>query len=301
MTQATTRHSDWIGTLNGEWAAAAIPRSVRIWIVVGLTAVVAGAVLTRPPIPQVQSYNDFADQRTLLATPNLLDTASNLPFLFVGALGLGFVCRQRASNHPPAFVYRAETWPYLLLFFGTALTCLGSGYYHLAPDDNRLMWDRLPMALVFMSFFSATIAERIDVRAGLRLLLPLVVLGLGSVVYWHMSELRTIGGDLRLYVEVQYYPMLAIPLIGLLFPPRYTRSGFIWGVFGLYGLSKAFELLDAQILALGHIVSGHTLKHLAAAAALYYILRTLEGRRPLEAKPAPTQNQGGPTVRGRAD
>jgi hypothetical protein len=168
----------------------------------------------------------------------------------------------------------------VLLFLGAALTCFGSGYYHLAPDDNRLMWDRLPMTLVCMSFFAATIMERINRKAGLWLLLPLVVFGLGSVVYWHVSELRTTGEDLRLYVEVQYYPMLAIPLIAFLFPSPYTRGGYVWNVLGLYALSKGFELLDASILDLGHIVSGHTLKHVAAAVALYHILRTLQLRRP---------------------
>jgi hypothetical protein len=35
---------------------------------------------------------------------------------------------------------------------------------------------------------------------------------------------------------------------------------------------------DGQVFALGHVVSGHTLKHLAAAAAGYWILRMLKRR-----------------------
>lgn len=277
------KHLTWVSALDGEWADAVIPRRTRLWMVAAVTVAMAVAVFTRPPIPQAQSYNDFADQRTLLDVPNLLDTVSNVPFLLVGIPGLFFVWRQRVDGSG-AFRERSEKWPYTLFFLGAALTCFGSGYYHLAPSDDRLMWDRLPMTLVFMSFFAATIAERINVKAGVWLLLPLVTVGIGSVLYWHFSELRTTGGDLRWYVEVQYYPMLAIPLIAFLFPSRYTRSAYVFGVLALYALSKAFELLDVSTFALGHIVSGHTLKHLMAAMALYYILWTLQKRDPLTEK-----------------
>jgi len=276
---------NWISAINGEWADVAIPRRMRLWLIAGLTLVVAVAVFTRPPIPQVQSYNDFADQRTFLDIPNLLDTVSNAPFLLVGVLGLVFVWRHSASTDG-AFIEPLEKWPYVFFFLGAALTCFGSAYYHLAPNDDRLMWDRLPMTLGFMSFFAATIAERINVKLGVWLLLPLIAVGVGSVLYWHFSELRVTGGDLRWYAEVQYYPILAIPLIAFLFPSRYTRGTYVFDVLALYALSKAFELLDASTFALGHIVSGHTLKHLAAAMALYYVLWTLQKRHPLAAKPS---------------
>jgi hypothetical protein len=277
-------HLSWVSAMNGEWADASITRRTRLWVVAGLTLAVAVAILTRPPIPQSQSYNDFADQRTLLGIPNLLNAISNVPFLLVGILGLAFLWRRRASGD--AFVEPSEKWPYVFFFAGAALTCFGSTYYHLKPNDDRLMWDRLPMTLSFMAFFAATIAERIDAKAGVRLLLPMVIVGVGSVLYWHLSELRTTGGDLRWYVEVQYYPMLAIPIIAFLFPSRYTHSTCIFGVLGLYVVSKVFELLDTSTFALGQIVSGHTLKHLAAAAAIYLVLWTLQKRRPLAAKPS---------------
>ena len=41
----------------------------------------------------------------------------------------------------------------------------------------------------------------------------------------------------------------------------------------MYALAKTFEALDPQIFALGGVVSGHTLKHLAAAAAAAWLLR----------------------------
>lgn len=275
---------NWISVLDGEWADRAITRRARLWLVAGLTVVVAVAIFTRPPIPQSQSYNDFVDQRIMLGIPNFLDVVSNAPFFLVGILGLLFLWRRRASEGGGVFIERAERWPYVLLFLGVALTAFGSGYYHLAPNDDRLVWDRLPMTIAFMSFFAATIAERIDAKVGVRLLLPLVAVGAGSVLYWHLSELRTTGGDLRWYVEVQYYPILAIPLIAFLFPSRYTRGTYVYGVLALYALSKVFELLDGSAFALGRIVSGHTLKHLVAAMALYYILWTLQKRDPLTEK-----------------
>ncbi len=106
------------------------------------------------------------------------------------------------------------------------------------------------MTLIFISFLTATIAERISIKAGLRLLLPLVSIGIGSVIYWHLGELRGLG-DLRPYIMVQFYPMIAIPLIVLLFPSRYTRSADVLAIGALYAVAKVFELLDAEIFALG--------------------------------------------------
>ncbi|PYU18912.1 MAG: hypothetical protein DMG30_26090 [Acidobacteria bacterium] len=112
---------------------------------------------------------------------------------------------------------------YAVFFLGVALTSIGSAYYHWAPDNGRLVWDRLPMSIAFMSLLAAIITERITVNAGLRSLLPLMALGIASVLYWHLTELKG-QGDLRLYGLVQFYPVMAIPLLLTLFPARYTRS-----------------------------------------------------------------------------
>jgi hypothetical protein len=274
------KRREWISALDGGWAEASIPRWVRLWIIAVLTVGLAVAVFIRPPIPQVQSYNDFADRRSLLGVPNLLDAASNIPFLIVGVLGLIFVWRHSTTSDG-IFIEPSERWPYVFFFLGSALVCFGSGYYHLSPNDDRLMWDRLPMTVGFMSFFAATITERINVKLGVRLFPLLIAAGIGSVLYWHLSELRTTGGDLRWYVEVQYYPILAIPLMAFLFPSRYTRGVCTFGVLGLYTLAKAFELLDGPIFSLGHVVSGHTLKHLVSALAIYCVLWMLQTRQPL--------------------
>lgn len=257
-------------------------RRLRLGVIIGVTLTLIGALLTMPHIPQDPGYNAFADRRSFLGLPNFLNVISNIPFFLVGMLGLLVRLRPRVTGGEgnPVFTEPAERWPFVVFFVGVALTALASGYYHLAPGNERLFWDRLPMTLVFMSFFAAVITERISVKAGLILLLPLLILGTGSALHWHYSEL-TGRGDLRLYAWVQFYPLLAIPLILLLFPPRYTRSRDLWGVLALYALAKVFEVFDENIYALGRIVSGHTLKHLIAAAATYWILQMLLKRRPL--------------------
>ena len=255
-------------------------RRVFRWrlLLIGALAIVSLIMLgCLPPLPQPQSYHHFADDRTVLGVPNCLNVVSNLPFLIVGVWGLWFVGSSRVGSGGP-LIQRVECWPFVLFFLSIGLTGLGSAYYHLRPDNNRLVWDRLPLAAALMSLFAAVLAERIDVKFGVGSLLPLVVLGIGSVLYWHLTELQG-RGDLRLYYFVQFYPMLALPLLLLLLPPRYTRTSDLFIALGWYVLAKGCEHLgDKAIYALGHVVSGHTLKHLAAAAGAYWVLRMLQKR-----------------------
>jgi hypothetical protein len=237
-----------------------------------LTIAVVVALALIPPISQDQAYHSFADQRAMFGMANFLNVISNAPFLLTGIAGLVYVLRSGRRS----FIESGERWAYVILFAGVALTCFGSGYYHAAPSDQRLVWDRLPMTLGFMSFFSATISERISTRLGQLLLLPLVVAGGASVFYWDISE------DLRPYVGVQFYPLVAIPLAAMLFKSRYTRGSDIALIIGFYAGAKVLELLDAQILSIGNIVSGHSLKHVAAAGATWVILTMIRLRQPSE-------------------
>ena len=269
-----------------DYAGAAVEESELISKKAGIrllfimTAVVAGAGLLLPPIPQPQSYHVFADRRSFLGIPNFADVVSNLPFAVVGLCGLGLLLRSGPERTPKRFIDARERLPYLVIFAGLLLTAVGSSYYHLHPDNARLVWDRLPMTIVFMSLVSATIAERVSLRAGLWLLPVLLLLGVGSVLQWYLSELRG-AGDLRFYSAVQAYSVLFL-LIALLLPARYTRGSDLAIVAGFYVLAKLFEILDKSIFDLTrHLISGHTLKHLAAATAAYWILRMLARRCPL--------------------
>ena len=181
----------------------------------------------------------------------------------------------RAGGRP--FLNSVERWPYLILSVGVALTCFGSAYYHLAPNNSSLVWDRLPMTLGFMSLLSAMLMERINLRAGSLALAPLLLLGIASVAYWYVSELHG-AGDLRLYLMVQFYTLALILLLLWLFPARYTRGGDVVMAMEFYVLAKILEMTDKQIFNFGHIISGHTLKHLAAALGVYWIFRMLNRR-----------------------
>lgn len=247
----------------------------RIGILLGLTVVVGGLLMLLDPLPQDPAYHRFADGRTRLGIANLNDVASNLVFLLVGALGL----RQLLGGSlRSAFTHPAERRPYLLFFAALLMVGLGSAYYHLMPNNERLFWDRLPIAVVFMAFCSAVVADRIDARAGNGwLLLLLTLLGGLALVYWIWSEWQG-RGDLRGYLFIQFYPLVALPLILRMFPRhRLCSARHIGWILFWYGLSKGFEWFDREIFALlGHTLSGHTFKHLAAAGAALVVIRMLQ-------------------------
>jgi hypothetical protein len=264
-----------MGLLNT--ASPLSPQAVRLRLaMLGALAVVGAAVLFLGwgPMPQDPAYHDFADKRDSLGVPYGYNVLSNTPFLLVGALGVLFTWRRRDT-----FLEPEEAWPYLVFFVGVAVTAFGSGYYHLAPNDGRLVWDRLPIAMAFMALFAAVIGERVGVRLGLAVLGPLMALGLASVFYWSVTQARG-AGDLRPYYFVQGYPLVAIPLMLVLFPPRYTRGYDLLIGVAWYAAAKLCELYDGQIFRLlGGLVSGHTIKHLLSAAGAFWVLRMLWLRR----------------------
>jgi hypothetical protein len=241
---------------------------LRVAIIIGLAIVAVLALVLLPPIHQDPKYHAFADQRTIWNVPNFWNVLSNLPFLMVAIWGL------RAFRNRKAFLQQWERAAHSILLLGVALVAFGSSYYHAWPDDATLFWDRLPMTLVFMSLLATTIGERISMRGGRLLLFPLLAIGAGSVIAWRFS------GDLRLYGIVQFYPMLALPLLLILFPPRYSGALGTWAMIAFYGLAKILEFFDRQIadvLSTG----GHPWKHLAGAAAMLCYVTAVSNRRPV--------------------
>ncbi len=231
-----------------------------VWMVVGLREVSAVGLALVKPIPQDQSYHRFADARMWFGTPNAADVWSNLLFVVVGIAGLMWLARRPVP----------QRWIWLSFFAGVALVGFGSAYYHLNPCDATLVWDRLPMTVAFMSFFAGLLAERWNERAAAWLFVPLLAFGVGSVVDWHYTN------DLRWYGVVQFGPMLVIPVLLMARPARYWRTSDVWMVLGWYAAAKVLERADALVFAaLGGVVSGHTLKHLAAAAGCGWVLRAL--------------------------
>jgi len=233
-------------------------------VILAAAAAVMLVAFVVPPIPQDLAYHDFADRRTLWRFPNFGDVVSNAPFLVVGCLGLLVLFRRvaRAENRIDLL------WlSFIVYFAGVGLVAFGSAYYHQEPTNETLFWDRLPMTIAFMALFAAIVIDRIDDRTGLILLPLLVGLGMVSVIYWHMTE-QAGHGDLRFYAVVQFFPMLAVPLICLLFPPHRLDCRYLVPMFALYALAKVCEHYDDGIFSLlGHTIGGHTLKHLFAALA----------------------------------
>ena len=194
------------------------------YLVGGVTAALIGTVFLFPPIAQDLAYHDFADKRPLAQVPNAGDVLSNIPFCIVGLWGLLMLWRQRGGDTAARLLWH-------VFFFGVFLVGFGSGYYHWAPDNQTLVWDRLPMTIAFMSLFSLVIAERIRPSLGYALFPLLLAAGAGSVWYWAYTE--SIGaGDLRPYALVQFLPMVLILLMRhrdvALFQPAaiYPENGF---------------------------------------------------------------------------
>ena len=235
------------------------PRFLLLAVLLGSLAL----MLTLDPIRQHAGYHRFADQRVILGVPNFFDVSSNVAFLLVGVTSVLFLARRTVSLR----------FAWLTFFVGVAIVSAGSGYYHANPNDGTLVWDRLPMTIAFMGLFAAILGEYVDERLGKVLLVPAVLLGLFSVLYWHWF------GDLRFYFWIQLIPLLTVPAVMILFRSRYSHGWVLLVALALYGLAKVAEAYDGEIFALTRqLFSGHTLKHLLAALSCLTVLAML-GRR----------------------
>ncbi len=247
------------------------------WRLVLFLAVLAGGLafaFSRRRFGQDPSYHLFADDRTYAGVPNFWNVVTNLPFLLVGLFGLARLGRLR----------RPALRSGLLIFAsGVALVAFGSAYYHLAPSNATLVWDRLPMTIGFMALFSLVVRDRLSESLGRHALAPLLVIGASSVLYWYATELQG-AGDLRFYFVIQFLPMLLIPLLllsgrgggGLL-------GAWLWATLALYLLAKQAESHDRDLLVASGLLSGHSLKHLIAACAVLCAL--LAALRPVRSEP----------------
>ncbi|GAA0709024.1 hypothetical protein ISN75_16225 [Dyella marensis] len=252
----------------GVSVAAARKRGYLLALAGVVLAVLAFAL---PPVAQPQAYHGFADARGWLGVPNFGDVMSNLAFLLVGVLGLSAMREPRVQA-----MGRIPLHAYALTFAGLALTAFGSAYYHWAPSDARLVWDRLPMTLVFMPLLAATLAERLRWRSDLPLL-GLSLLGVGCVVYWNVT------GNLLPYFVAEGGSILLLLLAVALLPTPWSGRAQLFAVLGIYLVAFACEQGDKQVFqATGGTVSGHTIKHLVAALAFYVLLRMLRRQQPID-------------------
>jgi len=214
-------------------------------------------ILAAGPIAQDTRLHVYADDRAALGVPNFFNVVSNVAFLLVGLAGL-FARRGGSTSGA------SRSW--FVVFLGIALVCFGSAYYHWNPNNATLVWDRLPMTLAFMGLFVALVSEHIGEHLERVLLAPALIVGVASVLWWDHS------GDLRFYIWVQLAPFLAIVVLLLAYPGAYTHRVYLWYGLALYALAKICEGFDREIYALtAQALSGHVLKHLLAACAVFVI------------------------------
>jgi len=240
-----------------------------------LLAAIVGSlllVLMLPPVVQDNGYHLFADKRMFFGVPAFLNVASNLGFLVFGVVGV-LLCLVK----PPGS-FRV---PWATVFTGISFIAFGSAYYHIEPGPWSLVWDRLPMTVGFIGLFVALLGEYVDARLGI-LLGPALLIGFASVIYWYLT------GDLRLYIWVQGLPLITIPVLLFLFPPKYSHQWLLAVSLGFYVLAKAAEFYDLGIFhASGQTVSGHTAKHLISSAGCGAIALMLYKRERLSSEVDP--------------
>lgn len=254
-------------------ASAARPWQTVVFVVFTLACVAAAFLL--PAMPQPTDYHAFVDDRAFWGIPHFKNVVSNLAFVLAGAAGFAVMARA-----PAAFIGPAERWPYYVFFAGLVLTGIGSGYYHLDPNNETLFWDRLPMTIAFAGLVAGQIAERMSPRVGVALLTPMLAIGAASVIYWRATERAGVGNVLP-YAILQAYTMAAVLLLAFTHPSRYTRGSDIYWVFAAYLAAKVTETFDAEIWEwTAGLISGHTLKHLFAAVSGVIVCMTLLRRRP---------------------
>lgn len=227
------------------------------WIFIALALFGVVFFLSMPPIYDRVDVNVYADQRTFFGIPNFFLVLPGLIFFILGLLGLGKLWAQRNT-------FLRSVW--MVFFIATIGIGLGSGYYHLDPSDPRLFWDRLSISTAFMALLAGVITERISLNRAKTIAPLLILAGMGSIFYWAWS------GDVRFYWLIQYFSIIALPLLCFCFPMKGDK--YIYGVVIFYVLAKVVEIYDGQIFSLTHqMISGLTLKQLFGAVGVYFVYR----------------------------
>jgi hypothetical protein len=243
-----------------------------------LVALVMAGVIAGlgPTVAQYANYHAFADQRTLWGLSFAMDVLSNLPFALLGAWGL---VRLRSTHTPPArrtgfaaLVPCDAQRPLAALFFGgLLLTALCSGYYHLHPNDAGLAIDRMGMLAAFAGLLGLAAADRISARAGQWTAAAVLALGPVAVGVWALN------GNLLPWSVLQGGGMVLVLCLALRRPLVGAWGVPLVAVIAWYALAKVLELGDHQVLALTHgLVSGHTLKHIAAGMAAWPVIAVMQ-------------------------
>lgn len=217
------------------------------------------------PVSQAAEYHCFADNITLFSIPNYWNVISNTGFVLSGIWGISILSKKPYTQ-----------WTEWSLMAGIVLTGIGSAYYHYKPDNWTLVWDRLPMTIVFSSFFAVLYSWYFSAATARYIGIAGIVSGIASVLYWYITEINGYG-DLRPYGIVQFLPMVLTLLILVL---HRTQHRELWLPLSLmlcwYIAAKAAEHYDHQVYELTNRIGGHPIKHLLASIATFYIVKTVK-------------------------
>ena len=233
-------------------------------VVVGATT----AALWQGPIAQLPDYHHFADDTIRFGVPHFADVISNIGFALVAlATWVGLAGSRDTSR-------LGGGWPgYRLFLVSLFLTAFGSAWYHLAPDNARLVWDRLPIALACAGLLAGVWGDTRGRDSG-GLTNGLAAFAIFSVAWWYGTDLVAVG-DLRPYLLLQAAPIILVPLWQWVYDSeRADRVAFGMALL-LYVAAKFAELYDHEIGAVFGTLTGHTLKHLLATGAAALIAARL--------------------------
>lgn len=243
-----------------------VKERIFLWLI----AIIAIAgIMQVPPVSQDVAYHGFADQVNLFwDISNTLNVLSNLPFVLVGIYAF-----KKAKDNKTSLRENGIYNQFIVFSLGVFLVGFGSAYYHYDPNNMTLIWDRLPMTIAFMSLYSIIISVFIGLKSGKSIFPWLIVCGFISVFYWAITE--SMGkGDLRFYALVQFLPMILMGVILYMFKSVSLQKKMLVMTIFWYGLAKLLETFDEKVYFLsGELISGHSLKHIAAAIASVYIVK----------------------------
>lgn len=205
--------------------------------------------------------------------PNYWNVLTNLGFLWIGLLGLYKLLIKNELN-----IVDKIKINYAIFFIGVTLVAFGSGYYHWHPNNQTLIWDRMPMTIAFMALLSIAFGEFLSLSWGKISLWPLLIIGLVSVFYWYWGELHNVG-DLRLYMLVQFLPMIILPILFIFGKTGFQQQWGYWLLLLAYILAKLAEQFDAAIFKLDErLLAGHAIKHVLVVLGIFALLQYFQRR-----------------------
>jgi hypothetical protein len=207
------------------------------------------------PMVQSQAYHNFSDGEPLFGIPNFHNVSSNLAFILFAALAFKDYFKSPAKYGSAWFVF----------FTGILLVGPGSAYYHYAPSDATLVWDRLPMTIGFMGLVSSLLIDLFNIQRKKLFLFLAITLGCYSVCHW------VIFNDLRFYMWVQLNSIIFMIYVALVYKSKVIINRYLFSAVGFYIAAKITEAKDVQIDEVVNY-SGHSIKHILAGFGVYFLI-----------------------------